>query len=65
MMHQIAWLYLACMLAGFGLTNIPEVGFITPAITDFFAVVGALAMIVFALALLYLGVKALFNVKFK
>lgn len=64
-MYQLAYLYLACILAGFGLTNIPEVGFITPAITDFLAVVGALAMVVFALALLYLGVKALFNMKLK
>lgn len=64
-MYQLAWLYLACVLAGFGLTNIPEVGFISTGVTDFFAVVGALSMIVFSLALLYLGVKALFNMQFK
>lgn len=64
-MYQLAILYLACILAGFGLTNIPEVGFISAGITEFFSVVGAIAIIVFALALLYLGVKALFNQKFK
>jgi hypothetical protein len=53
------------MLAGFGLTNIPEVGFISTGIAEFFSVVGALAMIVFGLALLYLGVKAFFNEQFK
>lgn len=60
-MYQLAWLYLACIFAGFGLANIPEVGFISAGITEFFSVVGALAMIVFSLALLYLGVKALFD----
>ncbi len=64
-MYQLAWLYVACMLAGFGLTNIPEVGFISTGIAEFFSVVGALAMIVFGLALLYLGVKAFFNEQFK
>lgn len=64
-MYQLALLYLACILAGFGLTSIPEVGFISAGITEFFAVVGAIAMIVFALALLYLGVQALFNKHFK
>lgn len=61
MMYQLALLYLSCILAGFGLTNIPEVGFINADVANFFAIVGAIAVIVFSLALLYLGVKELFN----
>ncbi|GGB42753.1 hypothetical protein F3157_22250 [Virgibacillus dakarensis] len=63
-MYQLALLYLACVLAGYGLANIPTSALITPEIANFFAAVGGIAMVVFALAVLYLGVKALFQKKF-
>ncbi|WP_026582370.1 hypothetical protein [Bacillus sp. J33] len=58
-MYQLALLYLACMLAGYGLTMVPATAVITSGITSFFTIVGGLAMLVFGLAILYLGIKAL------
>lgn len=58
-MYQRALLYVACMLAGFGLANIPESTVINAGIVSFFEVVGGITVIVFGLALLYLGVKSL------
>lgn len=60
-MYQRALLYVACMLAGFGLANIPTSAIINTGITSFFEAVGGITVIVFALALLYLGVKNLIN----
>lgn len=60
-MHQLALLYLTCILAGFGLANLPTSAIISAEIADFFSIVGGIAVIVFALALLYLGFKALFK----
>ncbi len=59
MMYQRALLYVACMLAGFGLANVPVSSVINAGIASFFEVVGGLTIIVFGLALLYLGVKSL------
>lgn len=59
MNHHHVWLYLACILAGFALVNLPTSAFITAGIASFFAIVGAIAIIVFSLALLYFGVRAL------
>lgn len=61
MMYQRALLFLACMLAGFGLANIPTSTVINADIVSFFEVVGGISVIVFAVALLYLGFKALFG----
>lgn len=58
-MYQLALLYLACMLAGYGLTMVPVTAIITSGITSFFTIVGGLAMLIFGLAILYLGIKAL------
>ncbi|WP_264739081.1 hypothetical protein [Cytobacillus firmus] len=58
-MYQLALLYLACMLAGYGMTMIPVSAVITSGIASFFSIVGGLAMIVFGLAILYLGVKSM------
>ncbi|KAF0816612.1 MULTISPECIES: hypothetical protein [unclassified Cytobacillus] len=58
-MYQLALLYLACMLAGYGLTMVPVSAVITSGIASFFTIVGSLAMIIFGLAILYLGIKAL------
>ena len=58
-MYQRALHYLACLLAGFGLANIPESSVINAGVVSFFEIVGGIAMIVFGIALLYLGVKSL------
>jgi cytochrome c biogenesis protein CcdA len=60
-MYQRAVLFLACMLAGFGLANIPDSAILNTGIQSFFEIVGGLTVIVFGLALLVLGVKALLN----
>ncbi|UOR10299.1 hypothetical protein [Halobacillus amylolyticus] len=60
-MYHLATLYLACILAGFALANIPTSAVITAEVASFFSIIGGIAIIVFALALLYLGVKALIN----
>lgn len=58
-MYQLALLYLASMLAGFGLASVPTSAVVTQGIADFFTIIGGLAMLIFGLAILYLGVKAL------
>jgi hypothetical protein len=59
-MHQLANLFLACILAGFALIYMPFIYFLS-SLSSFFHVVGALAILVFSIALLYLGLKALFT----
>lgn len=58
-MYQRALLYVACMLAGFGLANVPVSSVINAGVVGFFEIVGGITIIVFGLALLYLGVKSL------
>ncbi|ASN03534.1 hypothetical protein [Virgibacillus necropolis] len=58
-MQHFVLLYLACILAGFALANLPTSAFVTAGIAGFFQIVGGIAIIVFGLVLLYLGVKAL------
>lgn len=58
-MYYLALLYLACVLAGFALASIPTSSVITAGIASFFQIVGGVAIIVFAVAILYLGVKSL------
>ncbi|RDW21112.1 hypothetical protein CWR48_03925 [Oceanobacillus arenosus] len=63
-MNQLALLYLAAVLAGFALivvTNVAAAFITSAAVVNFLTAVGAVAVIVFALAILYLAVKALFN----
>lgn len=62
-MYQRALLFLACMLAGFGLANIPDSAAFNKGIHNFFEVVGGVSIILFALATIFLGVKALINTK--
>ena len=59
-MNQTAVLFLACILAGFALVRMPEVPFLG-SLTTFFQGLGAFAILIFSGAILYLGVKALFN----
>ncbi|CDQ41125.1 MULTISPECIES: hypothetical protein [Virgibacillus] len=60
-MYNLALLYLACVFAAFGLTNVPVSAVITEDITNFLDIIGGIAMIVFAVATLYIGFKALFQ----
>ncbi len=60
-MHQTVLLYLVCILAGFALANIPTSSVITAGIATFFQIIGGIAVIVFSLAILYLGVKTLLD----
>ncbi|MDY0407025.1 hypothetical protein P5G51_018260 [Virgibacillus sp. 179-BFC.A HS] len=58
-MYQLALLYLAGLVAGYGFTLLEPTGFIGADITNFFNVVGVIAMIVFGLATFWVGIKAL------
>ncbi|WP_099156652.1 hypothetical protein [Virgibacillus ndiopensis] len=60
-MSQLALIYLACIVAGFALANVPTSAVITPGIATFLGLIGGLAMVVFAAALLLLGIKILFK----
>lgn len=60
MMNSLAFLYLACILAGLALVNLPGIPLIS-SLTSIFDIIGVLAMIVFAFALLYHGLRALLN----
>ncbi len=60
-MYQRALLYLACILAGFGLANVPTSTVINESVVAFFEVLGGITIILFSVALLYDGVRSLFN----
>jgi hypothetical protein len=59
-MKSLAFLFLACILAGFALVNLPAISFLS-GLFPFFHIVGALAVLVFSLALIYEGIKAFFS----
>ncbi|EIJ81356.1 hypothetical protein PB1_00385 [Bacillus methanolicus PB1] len=61
-MNGIVWIYLASVLAGYTLLNLPATSFLS-GLTPFFDFVGVVAMIVFSFALLYTGVKELISRK--
>ena len=60
-MNNLVLTFLASILAGFALANLPTSTVITAGIAQFFTVIGGIAIVVFALALLYFGVKSLIN----
>lgn len=60
-MKDLVFLYLASILAGYVLTAVPTSAIITPDIADVLGLIGGLAMIVFAIAILVSGVKTLFH----
>ncbi|MFB6468761.1 hypothetical protein ACE38V_18545 [Cytobacillus sp. Hz8] len=60
-MYQVALVFFACILAGFGLIKIPAVWIFAGSFLVFLKVVGVIVIIIFSLALLYLGFKALFS----
>jgi hypothetical protein len=51
-------LYLACIIAGFTLTRLPNLPFLA-SLGNLFDIIGVLTMLVFSLVLIYMGVKAL------
>ena len=58
-MNQLALLYVACILAGYALANLPTSALITAEIASVFTIIGGLVMVVFAVALVILGVRAI------
>ena len=58
-MYQLAVVYLASILAGFALANLPTSAVITPGVANFFEVIGGIAIIVFSIALLFDGLRTL------
>ncbi|MBP2240293.1 hypothetical protein J2Z40_000846 [Cytobacillus eiseniae] len=60
-MYLVPLLYFLSMLAGFALISVPTSAVITAGVASFLDIVGGIAVIVFAIALLYLGFKALFR----
>ncbi|PLR78533.1 hypothetical protein CU633_04705 [Bacillus sp. V3-13] len=59
-MNNTVLLFLAGILAGFALLKVPAVSFLT-GLLPLFNIIGALAIIVFSLALLYLGLRTLLS----
>jgi hypothetical protein len=51
-------LYLAAIIAGFTLTRLPEIPFLS-SLGSLFDIIGVLSMLVFSLVLIYMGVKTL------
>ncbi|SHG57459.1 hypothetical protein [Ornithinibacillus halophilus] len=65
MPERFVYLYLACILAGFAMIYVPTSVVISAPIATFFGIVGGIVIIVFSLALLHLGLRALFKDHFK
>ena len=61
-MFNTVMVFLASMLAGFALRMISGAGILS-GLASFFEIAGVLVIIVFAFALIYLGFKALFNLR--
>ncbi|MFC4559540.1 hypothetical protein ACFO3D_15175 [Virgibacillus kekensis] len=60
-MYYVALLYLACILAGFALANVPVSSVVTTGLANFLDIIGGLVIIVFAGALIYYGLRVLFG----
>lgn len=61
-MFHAAIIFLACILAGFALIQLPGIAFVS-GLLELFDIIGVLAIVVFSLALLFLGVKLLLSKK--
>ncbi|MGM8215428.1 hypothetical protein ACLIA0_07610 [Bacillaceae bacterium W0354] len=61
-MNQVAWLYIAVILAGFALISLTAraASFIAP-ISSVLVGIGAITVIIFALAIIYLGLRELLS----
>ncbi|WP_156290341.1 hypothetical protein [Oceanobacillus salinisoli] len=60
-MYQLALLYLAAVVAGYSLLGLTFIARFVEPIAPVLVGVGAIAVIVFASAILYLALRALFN----
>ena len=58
-MNQVSLLYLACILAGYALANLPSSALVTDEISNVSTIIGGIVMIVFAVALIIQGVKTI------
>jgi hypothetical protein len=58
MLNSFPFLYLAAMLAGFGLLRVPVSGFLAP-LNPLIDIIGVLSVLIFALALIYYGLMYL------
>jgi len=58
---KIVGLYLAAILAGFALTRVPTSAIVTSQIQTILVLVGGIVIIVFAIAIIHLAIKALFH----
>lgn len=61
MMDRMILVFLASLLAGFSLIKLSLAGTFLASLEPFTTIIGVLAVIVFSLALIYQGVKTLFN----
>jgi hypothetical protein len=60
-MENWIFLFLASILAGFALINVPLAGTFLASLTPFTTVIGVLTVLIFSLVLVYKGVRYLFN----
>jgi hypothetical protein len=58
-MDRVAFLMLACVLAGFALLRVPLAGTFLASLQPFTNIIGILAILVFSLFLIYKGLKAM------
>lgn len=58
MMNSYPLLFLACIFAGFALLKVPVIGFLAP-LSPLITIVGVLTVLLFALVLIYHGLKCL------
>ncbi|MDQ1147232.1 putative membrane protein [Bacillus sp. SORGH_AS 510] len=58
-MNHVSVLFLACILAGFALIKVATTAAFLSSLSSFIVIVGALVVLVFALAIIYQGLKSL------
>ncbi|WP_339217255.1 hypothetical protein [Ornithinibacillus sp. FSL M8-0202] len=61
MWDRLVGLYIAAILAGFALANVPTSTIITEQIAEILQLIGGLVIVVFAIAIIYLALRALVN----
>ena len=62
--NRPALLYFLCLLVGFALTKVQLAGTFLSSLSAAVNLIGVLAILVFAIVLLYMGVRSLFNRNF-
>ncbi|TCP31565.1 hypothetical protein EV207_10254 [Scopulibacillus darangshiensis] len=63
-MERLPLLYFACVLAGFALLKVPVGGTFLAGLDQVLDIMGILAVTIFSIVILYLGVVALLKKKF-